>query len=140
MHRALVRLGEQTEEAADNTEPATTGDTVVDLQKNLKRLGSLLRHAGAATCEQKQTYVLFGVPAPWLRERPSRHLRAKAEHRRARTSATPEMRLPSAVPNEPPTAPSAASGPTEAPHARANVDTSMMAMDTGGLCARRSLT
>lgn len=44
----LVRLGEQTEEAADNTEPATTGDTVVDLQKNLKRLGSLLRHAGSA--------------------------------------------------------------------------------------------
>ena len=44
----LVRLGEQTEEAADNTEAATTGDTVEDLQKNLKRLGSLLRHAGGA--------------------------------------------------------------------------------------------
>ncbi len=44
----LVRLGKQTEDAADNTEPATTGDTVVDLQKNLKRLGSLLRHAGSA--------------------------------------------------------------------------------------------
>lgn len=44
----LVRLGEQTEAAADNTEPATTGDTTEDLQKNLKRLGSLLRHAGAA--------------------------------------------------------------------------------------------
>ena len=44
----LVRLGEQTEEAASNTEPAKTGDTVKDLQNNLKRLGSLLRHAGSA--------------------------------------------------------------------------------------------
>lgn len=44
----LVRLGEQTETAADNVSPATTGDTNEDLQKNLKRLGSLLRHAGGA--------------------------------------------------------------------------------------------
>lgn len=44
----LVRLGEQTEAAAENTAPATTGDTTADLQKNLKRLGSLLRHAGGA--------------------------------------------------------------------------------------------
>lgn len=44
----LVRLGEQTEASADKTKPSTTGDTTEDLQKNLKRLGSLLRHAGAA--------------------------------------------------------------------------------------------
>lgn len=44
----LVELGEQTEAAAGNTEPATTGDTTEDLQKNLQRLGSLLRHAGGA--------------------------------------------------------------------------------------------
>ncbi|MDT0631852.1 hypothetical protein RQM47_14765 [Rubrivirga sp. S365] len=44
----LVRLGEQTEEAAGNVAPATTGDTNEDLVKGLQRLGSLLRHAGAA--------------------------------------------------------------------------------------------
>ena len=44
----LVRLGEQTETAADDVSPATTGDTNVDLQNNLRRLGSLLRHAGSA--------------------------------------------------------------------------------------------
>lgn len=44
----LVRLGEQTETAADDVSPATTGDTNVGLQNNLKRLGSLLRHAGHA--------------------------------------------------------------------------------------------
>ncbi len=44
----LVRLGEQTEAAADDTEPPTTGDTVEGLQNNLRRLGSLLRHAGSA--------------------------------------------------------------------------------------------
>lgn len=44
----LVRLGEQTETAADDVDPSTTGDSNVDLQKNLKRLGSLLRHAGGA--------------------------------------------------------------------------------------------
>ena len=36
----LVRLGEQTEAAADTAEGG--------LQKSIKRLGSLLRHAGAA--------------------------------------------------------------------------------------------
>ena len=36
----LIRLGEQTEEAASSAEEA--------LQSSLKRLGSLLRHAGAA--------------------------------------------------------------------------------------------
>ena len=44
----LVRLGEQTEAAASDVSPATTGDTNVDLEKNLRRLGSLLRHAGHA--------------------------------------------------------------------------------------------
>lgn len=44
----LVRLGEQTEAAAGNVTPATTGDTNEDLVKGLRRLGSLLRHAGAA--------------------------------------------------------------------------------------------
>ena len=42
----LVRLGEQTE-AAEVSE-ATTGDTTEDLERSLKRLGSLLRHAGSA--------------------------------------------------------------------------------------------
>jgi hypothetical protein len=42
----LVRLGEQTE-AAEVSE-ATTGDTTEDLERSLKRLGSLLRHAGNA--------------------------------------------------------------------------------------------
>ncbi|PAP77560.1 hypothetical protein [Rubrivirga marina] len=42
----LVRLGEQTE-AAEVSE-ATTGDTTEDLERSLKRLGSLLRHAGGA--------------------------------------------------------------------------------------------
>ena len=51
----LVRLGEQTEAAADDVSPSTTGDTNEDLQKGLKRLGSLLRHAGGA---------LSGGPAP----------------------------------------------------------------------------
>ena len=44
----LVRLGEQTEAASGNVAPATTGDTNDDLIKGLARLGSLLRHAGAA--------------------------------------------------------------------------------------------
>lgn len=44
----LTRLGEQTEAAADDVSPATTGDTNEDLIANLKRLGSLLRHAGGA--------------------------------------------------------------------------------------------
>ncbi len=44
----LTRLGEQTEAAAGDVSPATTGDTNEDLVKNLKRLGSLLRHAGGA--------------------------------------------------------------------------------------------
>lgn len=44
----LVRLGEKTEAAADDVSPATTGDSNVDLQNNLRRLGSLLRHAGGA--------------------------------------------------------------------------------------------
>jgi hypothetical protein len=44
----LVRLGEKTEAAADNVAPPTTGDTTVDLEKSLRRLGSLLRHAGDA--------------------------------------------------------------------------------------------
>lgn len=44
----LVRLGEQTEAAAANVSPATTGDTNADLKNNLLRLGSLLRHAGGA--------------------------------------------------------------------------------------------
>jgi hypothetical protein len=44
----LVSLGEQTEVAADNVAPATLGDTTEELTKNLKRLGSLLRHAGGA--------------------------------------------------------------------------------------------
>ena len=44
----LTRLGEQTEAAADDVPPPTTGDTTEDLVNNLKRLGSLLRHAGAA--------------------------------------------------------------------------------------------
>ncbi len=48
----LVRLGEQTE-AAEVSE-ATTGDTTEDLERSLKRLGSLLRHAGSA---------LGGVPS-----------------------------------------------------------------------------
>lgn len=42
----LVRLGEQTE-AAEVSEPVT-GDTTEDLERSLKRLGSLLRHAGGA--------------------------------------------------------------------------------------------
>ena len=42
----LVRLGEQTE-AAEVSE-ATTGDTNDALKSSLKRLGSLLRHAGGA--------------------------------------------------------------------------------------------
>ena len=42
----LVRLGEQTE-AAEVSE-ATTGDTNDELRSGLQRLGSLLRHAGAA--------------------------------------------------------------------------------------------
>lgn len=44
----LVRLGEQTEASADTVPPATTGDTNEDLIKGLKRLGSLLQHAGRA--------------------------------------------------------------------------------------------
>ena len=44
----LTRLGEQTEAAAGDVSPATTGDTNEDLVKNLQRLGSLLRHAGGA--------------------------------------------------------------------------------------------
>ena len=44
----LTRLGEQTEAAADDVPPPTTGDTTEDLVGNLKRLGSLLRHAGGA--------------------------------------------------------------------------------------------
>ena len=44
----LTRLGEQTEAAADDVPPPTTGDTTEDLVNNLKRLGSLLRHAGGA--------------------------------------------------------------------------------------------
>ena len=44
----LTRLGEQTEAAANDVSPSTTGDTNEDLVKNLQRLGSLLRHAGAA--------------------------------------------------------------------------------------------
>ena len=44
----LTRLGEQTEAAAGDVSPATTGDTNEDLVKGLKRLGSLLRHAGGA--------------------------------------------------------------------------------------------
>ena len=44
----LTSLGEKTEAAADDVSPATTGDTNEDLIRNLKRLGSLLRHAGGA--------------------------------------------------------------------------------------------
>ncbi|MEM0961800.1 MAG: hypothetical protein AAGK21_04550 [Bacteroidota bacterium] len=44
----LVRLGEQTEAAADHASPSTTGDSNTDLVNKLKRLGSLLRHAGGA--------------------------------------------------------------------------------------------
>ncbi|MGB3545272.1 hypothetical protein [Rubrivirga sp.] len=44
----LISLGEKTEISADNVAPATLGDTTDDLVKNLKRLGSLLRHAGGA--------------------------------------------------------------------------------------------
>ncbi len=44
----LVRLGEQTEAAASDVSPSTTGDTNEDLKKGLQRLGSLLRHAGGA--------------------------------------------------------------------------------------------
>ncbi|MAQ92061.1 MAG: hypothetical protein CMM84_17865 [Rhodothermaceae bacterium] len=44
----LVRLGEQTEAAANDVSPSTTGDSNVELQQALKRLGSLLRHAGGA--------------------------------------------------------------------------------------------
>lgn len=44
----LVRLGEQTEAAASDVSPSTTGDTNEDLEKLLRRLGSLLRHAGGA--------------------------------------------------------------------------------------------
>lgn len=42
----LVRLGEQTETV--EVSEATTGDTTEDLERSLKRLGSLLRHAGGA--------------------------------------------------------------------------------------------
>jgi len=42
----LVRLGEQTEAA--EVGPGTTGDTTDGLIAGLKRLGSLLRHAGSA--------------------------------------------------------------------------------------------
>ena len=44
----LVRLGEQTEASADDTPAPTTGDGVEELQNNLRRLGSILRHAGSA--------------------------------------------------------------------------------------------
>ena len=44
----LVRLGEQTEEAADVVPESTPEDSTEGLQKGLKRLGSLLRHAGSA--------------------------------------------------------------------------------------------
>ena len=44
----LVRLGEQTEAAAGAVKAPTTGDTTEGLTRNLRRLGSLLRHAGGA--------------------------------------------------------------------------------------------
>lgn len=44
----LTRLGEQTEAAAGDVSPSTAGDANEALAKNLKRLGSLLRHAGGA--------------------------------------------------------------------------------------------
>ena len=44
----LVQLGRQTEEAADAVPASTPEDSTDGLQKNLKRLGSLLRHAGSA--------------------------------------------------------------------------------------------
>ena len=37
-----------TEAAANDVSPSTTGDSNVELQQALKRLGSLLRHAGGA--------------------------------------------------------------------------------------------
>ena len=44
----LSRLGQQTEDAADSVPPSTPEDDSSDLQASLKRLGSLLRHAGGA--------------------------------------------------------------------------------------------
>lgn len=44
----LVSLGEKTEASADHVGPPTTGDTTADLEASLRRLGSLLRHAGGA--------------------------------------------------------------------------------------------
>lgn len=44
----LVRLGEQTEAAADDVPAPTPEDSTAELSQNLKRLGSLLRHAGSA--------------------------------------------------------------------------------------------
>ena len=44
----LVRLGDQTEAAADTVPPSTPEDDSSDLAASLGRLGSLLRHAGGA--------------------------------------------------------------------------------------------
>ena len=44
----LTRLGGQTEDAADSVPASTPEDNSDDLRDALKRLGSLLRHAGSA--------------------------------------------------------------------------------------------
>ena len=44
----LTRLGGQTEDAADSVPESTPEDDSDDLRDALKRLGSLLRHAGSA--------------------------------------------------------------------------------------------
>jgi hypothetical protein len=44
----LVRLGEQTEAAADSVPDSTAEDSTKALRNGLKRMGSLLRHAGSA--------------------------------------------------------------------------------------------
>ena len=44
----LTRLGSQTEDAADSVPESTPEDDSSDLRDSLKRLGSLLRHAGSA--------------------------------------------------------------------------------------------
>ncbi|NNF56955.1 MAG: hypothetical protein HKN04_01830 [Rhodothermaceae bacterium] len=44
----LVRLGEQTEAAADSVPASTAEDSTQALRNGLKRMGSLLRHAGSA--------------------------------------------------------------------------------------------
>ena len=51
----LVRLGEQTEAAADSVPESTAEDSTRALRNGLKRMGSLLRHAGSALAGNNAT-------------------------------------------------------------------------------------